>query len=263
MYPKLNVVIIGCGNVGHQLALAIDGSEHAKIVQVISRDAHKARALGELINCAYTPHLAHINLEAHVYLFCINDSAITDVVAQANLLTLTNRLIVHTSGSVAMNVLYPYSTNVGVLYPLQTMSTTHNVDMSASPIFIEANNEQSLHTLNMLASAISTQVQAINSETRAKYHIAGVMVNNFVNHIMYKTTELCVDNNLDADLLMPLLHETVNKLHTNAPYDAQTGPARRNNTEIIEKHLLFLQNNKALHDIYSTITQSIIKTYNS
>ena len=79
MHPKLKVVIIGCGNVGHQLALAIDSAEHAKVVQVISRNAHKARELGELINCAYTPHFEHVNLGADVYLFCITDSAITEV----------------------------------------------------------------------------------------------------------------------------------------------------------------------------------------
>ncbi len=263
MHPKLKVVIIGCGNVGHQLALAIDSAEHAKVVQVISRNAHKARELGELINCAYTPHFEHVNLGADVYLFCITDSAITEVVAQAKFLTLTNRLIAHTSGSVGMEVLLPYSTNVGVLYPLQTMSATHNVDLSASPLFIEGNNAQSMHTLNLLATAITTHVTAVDSATRAKYHIAGVMVNNFVNHLMHKATEFCTDNNLEADLLLPLLTETVSKLHTQTPYDAQTGPARRNNTEVIEKHLLFLQNNTTLHQIYATLSNSIINTYNT
>jgi predicted short-subunit dehydrogenase-like oxidoreductase (DUF2520 family) len=258
----LKVVIIGCGNVGHQLALSIDSAEHAKVVQVISRDVNKARALGELINCDYTPHLQHINLKADVYLFCISDNAIAETVNNAKLLHITNSLIVHTSGSVAMNVLLSYSTNVGVLYPLQTMSANFNVDLGSSPIFVEGNNAQSLYTLNLLAQAISTQVSAVSSETRAKYHIAGVMVNNFVNHIMHKATEFCSTNNLDAELLLPLLNETINKLQTNTAYYMQTGPARRNNTAIINKHLSFLENDKALHNIYTALTNSIIKTYN-
>ena len=50
--------------------------------------------------------------------------------------------------------------------------------------------------------------------------------------------------------------ETAQKISTLKPEDAQTGPALRNDTKTINKHLEFLQNSD-YQELYKLLTQSI------
>jgi hypothetical protein len=69
--------------------------------------------------------------------------------------------------------------------------------------------------------------------------------------------EICTENHLSFDILKPLIQETAHKILTLSPKEAQTGPAKRNDTETINAHLSFLadENQK---EIYKLLTKSII-----
>jgi predicted short-subunit dehydrogenase-like oxidoreductase (DUF2520 family) len=54
-----------------------------------------------------------------------------------------------------------------------------------------------------------------------------------------------------------LIAETANKVRLLSPADAQTGPAKRHDTNTIEAHLAFLKDEN-LQNIYKILTQSII-----
>jgi len=59
--------------------------------------------------------------------------------------------------------------------------------------------------------------------------------------------------------LLPLILETANKITTLSPLEAQTGPAKRNDTKTIEKHIAML--NKNQQEIYTLLTKSIYNIY--
>jgi len=59
--------------------------------------------------------------------------------------------------------------------------------------------------------------------------------------------------------LLPLILETANKITTLPPLEAQTGPAKRNDTKTIEKHTAMLTKNQ--QEIYTLLTKSIQNTY--
>jgi predicted short-subunit dehydrogenase-like oxidoreductase (DUF2520 family) len=108
-----------------------------------------------------------------------------------------------------------------------------------------------------VAETISTVVQSISSEQRKALHVAAVFVCNFVNHLYKIGNAICEENQLSFDLLKPLIQETAQKIIQLTPENAQTGPAKRNDTATINSHLNFLtyENQKA---IYKLITKSII-----
>jgi hypothetical protein len=82
-------------------------------------------------------------------------------------------------------------------------------------------------------------------------------VSNFVNHLYQIGNELCLENDLSFDILKPLITETANKIQTLSPTQAQTGPAKRNDTQTIKAHLSFLTNDNQ-KEIYKLLTKSII-----
>jgi hypothetical protein len=67
--------------------------------------------------------------------------------------------------------------------------------------------------------------------------------------------------NLDWNLLVPLIDETIHKIKEIGPLEAQTGPARRNDSKTINEHMNLLSGKEK--EIYQLISDSIRQTYNS
>ena len=88
-------------------------------------------------------------------------------------------------------------------------------------------------------------------------HVAAVFVCNFTNHLYKIGSDICDENNLSFDLLHPLIVETATKILTLSPTEAQTGPAKREDTVTINAHLNFLKKDTQ-KEIYKLLTQSII-----
>jgi hypothetical protein len=87
-------------------------------------------------------------------------------------------------------------------------------------------------------------------------HVAAVFVNNFTNHLYQIGQEICQEHQVPFEILNPLITETAQKIMLLSPSEAQTGPAKRNDTETIEAHEAFLSKENHLA-IYKTLTQSI------
>lgn len=253
-----NVVMIGSGNVATQLALAlVEKGIHVK--QVYSRSAESARVLAEKVNAGFTNDLFQLDTEADLYVIAVKDPAIQEVLE--NLRLRENQLIVHTAGSVPMNILEGFTSNYGVFYPLQTFSKNRKVDFSDIPICIEANHPSNLMKLEELGKRLSGTVSQINSDERKTLHLAAVFTNNFVNHFYYIGAEILHNKKLDFELLKPLIRETAAKIETLQPVEAQTGPAKRNDQTIISLHLKMLQNKPEYQKIYSFVTESIFQVH--
>ena len=74
--------------------------------------------------------------------------------------------------------------------------------------------------------------------------------------------EIMKKNKLDFELLRPLIVETVNKSLSLGPENSQTGPAKRGDLELLDKHLEFLEKDEAVAEIYKLISQHIVDRYN-
>lgn len=73
---------------------------------------------------------------------------------------------------------------------------------------------------------------------------------------MYKIgNDICSNNKIPFEILHPLIEETAKKIKTLSPVHAQTGPAKRNDTQTIKNHLEDL--NLEQKKIYQLLTKSI------
>ena len=156
-----------------------------------------------------------------------------------------------------MNVLAPYATDFGVLYPLQTLSVNREADFTQVPFCIEANRASSLEKLHQLASLLSEKVVPLVSEQRRQLHLAAVFVCNFVNHFYAIGETLVIEKQLEFDLLKPLILETALKAMQHSPLTVQTGPAIRGNETIMNQHLKMLADHPDWQNLYSLISKDI------
>ena len=175
-----------------------------------------------------------------------------------------DRLILHTAGGIAMDIFKKHGfSKYGVLYPLQTFSKTKDLDISSVPFCIEANNEENHNLIFQLAQLLSNKIYAIDSEQRKTLHLAAVFVCNFPNYLYKIAKKLTDQHQIDFDILKPLIQETAKKIAHHSPESVQTGPAVRNDQNVIKNHLDLLADFKDYQDIYQLLTNSIIKDKNN
>ena len=256
--------MIGAGNVATNFAMILHEGEK-KIVSVYSRNIENARLLADKVSAEYTNDLKSLPTDADVYIIAVSDSAIKEVVSK---LSITDGLLLHTAGSVDMNVLKDITCkvsaiNYGVLYPLQALSMNIVGDFyNKVPLYIEANNAESLEKLTVLAKELSAQVKVINSDDRKVIHLAAVFVNNFTNYMYVAAGRLLKEKDLPFSMLMPIISETVKILERSGADsipEVLTGPAVRKDMETIRKHIDLLKDFPDLKRVYETITQNIIR----
>jgi len=227
----ISVVIIGSGNVATHLAATFLKVDTIVMTQINSRNLNSIPP-------------------ADVTIVAVSDNAISEVSSK-----ITNSFVVHTSGSVALEALKNTGTK-GVFYPLQSFTKDKEVDFTRIPFCFEAENKDDLSKLETLVSILNGKIYHINSEQRKSIHVAAVFVNNFTNHMYTIADDICKQYNVPFEILTPLIEETSLKIKNLSPKEAQTGPAKRNDTETIQNHLNLLS--KAQQDIYLKITQSIL-----
>ncbi|MBU0697077.1 MAG: DUF2520 domain-containing protein [Bacteroidetes bacterium] len=254
----MKVAILGSGNVATHLSKVLIKAGHP-VKQIWSRNHENAIDLALEIGANSIPDIGEIGKEIELIIVAIKDDAIAEVINKIP--QNSQALIFHTSGTADLDLLSKRFENCGVLYPLQTFSKNSDIDFSIIPIFVEGSNSYSIEKVTNLANQISEKVIYADSKTRALLHISAVFACNFTNAFYTIAQEITDSVNLDFDLLRPLIQETADKAMLNQPKDVQTGPAKRNDLQIMQKHLKLLENEPQLKDLYQSISQYIVKMY--
>lgn len=257
----MKITLIGAGNVGYHLGKRLF-KQQLIVPQVYSRTLANATHLAKKIQAEGTDRLSDINDQSDVYILSVKDDVIEKVAEQlAANASLKKKLFVHTSGAVPSTVLQPYFKNYGVFYPLQTFSKSRRVSFKNIPICIDAKKKKARKLLQQLGKKISQEVHLVKDEERAVLHVAAVFVNNFTNHLFHIAHHICEQEQVDFDILKPLIQETVCKIQSQSPYDMQTGPGRRGDRETISKHLDFLDGNPSYQKVYRLLSNRIEESY--
>lgn len=250
----MDIVLIGAGNLATNLGKALRGVGH-RIMQVYSRTETSAKALADVLQCAYTNTLEEVSQQADIYIIAVKDTALSEVAGRLQK-GREERLFVHTAGSMPMDAIP--SVRRGVFYPMQTFSKQQEVDFKVIPCFVEANSDSDLSLLKELAYSVSDVVYELNTENRKYLHLAAVFCCNFANHCFRHGERLLEEHGqIPFSVMLPLIDETARKLHLLSPREAQTGPAVRWDTNVMDKHLQLLSDTPDRQKIYELLSKSI------
>ena len=253
-----HISIIGSGNVATHLGCVLH-KRGLIIDSVFSRKLSRAKKLANQISAKPCSKFKQLNLESDLYIIAVSDDAIKEVANKLVKLISADSIIVHTSGSVNSRALKAGKS--GVFYPLQSFTINRDVDFRSVPICIHSADEKIEKLLLALARKLSKSVYRINDDQRSKLHLAAVFASNFSNHMYHLASKICEENEVDFNILKPLILETATKIKDGSPHDMQTGPARRRDTTTINKHLSQLAKDKAAKEIYKLASMNIKKQY--
>ena len=233
----MNIVIIGQGNVATNLDYAFRKKGIA--CQMVS----SREGLDQLP-------------QANVYIYAVRDEALPSVVKQV--VGVGKSLHLHTSGTMPITVFGDDKPHAGIFYPFQTFSKARLIeDFSTVPVFFEARGIDDISAVYSLALTITSHVYEATQHDRERLHVAGVFTNNFTNLMYTMAAELLQNTHIPFRALLPLIDETAAKVHTLSPRDAQTGPARRGDENVMNHHLELL--NDEQRKVYQLLSDAIKK----
>jgi predicted short-subunit dehydrogenase-like oxidoreductase (DUF2520 family) len=254
----VRVVIVGSGNVAEAFARTMGMAHGVELMQIFARNSERGMAVARVGGCQWVADPEEL-AEADIYIISVSDRAVKSVAESLNIPE--DAILVHTAGSVPIDALPERRGGRGIFYPLQSFSSGRSVSLAQVPIFVEADGEATRERLMAFAQKLSSRVEYADSERRRVIHLAGVLVNNFVNHLYAVGGDVVSSAGLDFDTLKPLIAETAAKaIATNDPTTVQTGPAVRGDMVVTERHMAMLGNDERKQQIYKLITESIWET---
>jgi predicted short-subunit dehydrogenase-like oxidoreductase (DUF2520 family) len=245
-----SIAIIGSGKVANTLG-SLFYQNDIEIFAISSRNNDTGIPLANKLNCHYKEN--YLELQADLIIVATSDQSVIEIINAFP----EKQYIVHTAGSIDLaEINHP---NCGVFYPLQTFTENRTLEINQIPILLEAKNIQLLGLLSELCEKLEFSFQFSNSEQRKLMHLSAVIVNNFVNHLVFIAEDEAKKNRLDWDLFKPILKETFSKIQSLGAKESQTGPARRKDLLVInsQQHLI----KGTTLELYNLLTKSIIDTY--
>lgn len=250
------IVIVGSGGVARSLAASLR-LHHLPLKGIITRTPELPPRYPEWSSLQRFSITQPFDTDA-IFFLTVPDQHIIPI---AKTIQCTQpSLLVHCAGSVDLQTLSDIHHNAAVFYPAQTLHPSKIIPFEGINVCIEATTETAKNALYTIAEIIGAIPHSMDSTQRVMLHIAAVFVSNFGNLMMSMAEEICQQHQIDYSILHPLILRTAQKAVENSPSQTQTGPAVRNDTTTIEKHLSLLPDH--LKQIYALLTDAIQQKFN-
>lgn len=256
MFQK-NISFAGAGRVAFALCKELFNSG-CKIDIVVSATETYGRKLAAACDACWSADL-HFPDSTDVIIVAVPDHKLISVLKTLKFSPGT--LVAHTAGSFGLDIFPSNITHKGILYPLQTFSRDRKISFSGLPFLLESSDDESLIILKNLAESIGGRVHLVDTGRRKMLHLAAVFVSNFTNYMLTVGQDIAQKAGFSLEVLEQLIKETISKALENGPQNSQTGPAVRNDSNTIEKHMELLSFSPELQMLYKELTWSIINYY--
>lgn len=251
----MKVTLIGAGNLATQLGKSLKKAG-VIISQVYSRTEDSARTLGELLEAEWLTDIKALRDEADIYIFSVKDSVLCELISEV-CKGRGDKLFLHTAGSMPMSCFEGKALHYGVFYPMQTFSKSKDVDFERIPVFIEGNSIETEDVIRSLANKLTQRVIRLSSADRKYLHLAAVWACNFTNYCYTVASDILSEHGIPFDVMLPLINETTEKIQKISPKEAQTGPAVREDRNVMSKQLELMNGKENLQELYQMLSKGI------
>ncbi len=248
------VSLVGSGNIAHWLVYALKKAD-VDIRQIYSRQLGHAKELAAKADADAIDNLRDLSPDSDLYIFSVKDDSYETLLSQ---LPFRLPLAVHTAGSLSIRIFEPYADSYGILYPYQSLNKNMDFANVEVPLSVESNDKMVENELFAFAGRLSSTVQLMGEAQRLVLHRAAIFGCNFTNAMYAIAYDILRENNIDWRMILPLLENTLDKVKTMNPHDAQTGPAKRGDQNIIRMHQEALQDER-LREIYRLMSDYIMR----
>jgi len=272
MISNTEIAFIGAGKIAHSLVPALT-EKGFQITHLISRNIDSALKLTSLYNISnYSDDLNILKDFSGIVFLSLPDKSIEETANKLSTLDLNFKkcIFIHLAGAFDSSILSSLSVKGGAIasmHIMQTFPSSIRVDINGTYAAIESDSPEVYDTLNELAKKIGMHTFRISKEEKTKYHIAAVYASNFINALLYGSSELI--NGIQGlpgnpiELFQPIIMSTLNNIMKMGPINGLSGPIERGDFDTIKKHLKELkEKHKSLLPGYITLSILLLETAN-
>ncbi|HUX55513.1 MAG TPA: DUF2520 domain-containing protein [Bacteroidales bacterium] len=255
---QYNISFVGAGRVADALCRKMYAAGF-NIELIVSESKKNGPSLAGSCNALWSSDLKFPN-STDIIIVSVPDHRLKTVLDKITCCSET--LVVHTAGSIGLDIFPDQLAHKGIFYPLQTFSLERKVNFQNLPFLLESSDEKSTSILKSIVHSVGGKVYLVDTKNRQALHLAAVFACNFSNHMLTLGKEIALNSDFAFDLLVPLINETISKAIDIGPENSQTGPAVRHDHDTIKRHLELLSFSPELQRIYDEMTGSIMNYYN-
>jgi predicted short-subunit dehydrogenase-like oxidoreductase (DUF2520 family) len=250
--------IIGTGNMAWFLVKRLKTAGH-HCDGIWGRNSVTMKALAAEMNVNSYKGLNDISDgEVDICFVTVPDHEIANVTEN---LSFEKTVLVHTAGSMELEMLSKHATDCAVLWPVYSITKSNIPDHRNIPAAWEANTAKAKRYISTMGHSITDNLFETDIDKRKWLHLSAVIGNNFINHLVAVCEQICADKDLPIEALQPILNQTYEHLRGAKAKDVQTGPAIRGDKEVLDRQVALLKKNPEWQNIYKAITSSIEKMY--
>lgn len=266
MAGKAHIAVVGAGNLGSALALALrrGGYTIDAVVAHSGRSQVRARELAKRVRAPVTVSL--VGSDAEVVWICVPDSAVARAAETlAAQIEWKGRVALHSSGALTSDALTPLRARgaaVASAHPLMTFVRGSRPSFEGVPFAIEG-DAAAVRVARRIVRDLGGRAYTIQKSEKAAYHAWGTFASPLLNALLAATEEVAsvagVRGKSARERMAPILRQTVENYVAFGAADAFSGPIIRGDVETVKKHLRVLRGRSIARDVYLALARAALE----
>lgn len=265
MKAKPRITIVGPGNLGSALALALHGAGYA-IREIVSRDDssswRRARSLARAVD-AQAKTLPSAECNATVIWLCVPDREIATC-AQSLLSSAdwSGKIVFHSSGALGsdeLRVLRGEGALVASVHPLMTFVRGVRPSLKHVPFAMEG-EAAALRVARGIARQLGGEPFVIHKRQKPAYHAWGAFTSPLLVSLLVAAEKIASLAGLPPGrarkMMLPILRQTIENYGELGPAGAFSGPIVRGDAATVRSHLQVLSKIPEARRVYLALARA-------
>lgn len=274
MASKPTIAIVGAGNLGTALALALRDAGY-RIPEIVarqdSRSLVRARSLAKLLGNGRT-HSASVSstretsLRSQVVWFCVPDREIAN--CAETLATNSDwhgKIALHSSGALSSLELAALKKNgaaVASVHPLMTFVRNVRPSLKGVPFGLEG-DRVAVRVARRIVHDLSGEAFPLRREHKPAYHAWGGFTSPLLVAALVSGEQVALQAGMSQSLarrrMFKIVQQTLANYFNKGPADAFSGPIIRGDAATVQKHLRVLDEVPEAKQVYLALARSALK----
>jgi predicted short-subunit dehydrogenase-like oxidoreductase (DUF2520 family) len=257
---KTTIAVVGAGNVGRVLALALDAAGY-RVVEIGARAGSRAKAaaLARKVGAEVVELGRKAEFTAEVVWICVPDDAIAAVAKELarSGTQWRGKVVLHTSGASSAKELVAVKGRgaaTGSAHPMNSFVKTTRPSFRGVPLAVEG-DARAVRTATSIGRALGAEVFGIRTATKVLYHAMGAFASPLLVSTLYAGERVGQAAGIrePRKVMARILRETIDNFLAEGSGGAFSGPIRRGDVKTVQKHMKALQRVRGVPTIYRVL----------
>jgi predicted short-subunit dehydrogenase-like oxidoreductase (DUF2520 family) len=267
MAQKPSVAIVGAGNLGTALAVALREAGY-RVESVVARSRGKplerARRLAKFTGARAV--VSSEEVKARILWFCVPDGEIAHAaVSLSKGFQGRGKIALHSSGALGSEILEPLRRRgvaVASVHPLMTFVRGSRPSLAGVPVAIEG-DPVAVRAARRIVRDFGGESYAISRKEKNAYHAWGTFASPLLTALLATTEEVAalagVSNRAARERMLPILLQTVKNYGKLGAAAGFSGPIVRGDAETVRRHLEVLRTAPVPRQVYAALARAALE----